>query len=48
MGDVKSGEGQGGDGKKISIMGSQRNMLKHHFILKRFKVISFIMNVNSV
>jgi len=46
MGGVKSGEGQGGDGKKIYMMGSRRNMLKHYFILKRFKVISFIMNVN--
>jgi hypothetical protein len=48
MGDVKSGEGQGGDGKKIYIMGSRRNTLKHYFIPKRFKVISFVMNVNSV
>jgi hypothetical protein len=38
MRDVRGGEGQGGDGKSK----------EHYFILKRFKVISFVMNVNFV
>jgi len=48
MGDVRSGEGQGKAKEEIYVMGSRRNVLKHYFILKRFKVISFVMNVNFV